>query len=224
MYSGHLLLMVSLYRMLFNDDKYNEENALSFTWNPIFWGMGPENIFIVCNQFLIIAMKYNDSRDGTNVVKEVLSKYSAAWKEKGMMGDNGLFISCPITFALRDLIAKEHDLSPDYPATITQAREIAANTPTKPEPPFPRPVFGYILLSASELGDDDGRTLRGLLNHVDRFFNPTWQDGGLYYPVNPRQADDDGKWTEVEPFTGNSAVAYARLNVRGGQRKMWEEP
>jgi hypothetical protein len=249
-------------------------------------------------------MRYNDCCDGTNVAEEVLSKYSAAWKEKGMTGENGLFISwyapkqgtkkpatdigftawlvlhkprlvtadgslfahtllypCratafmnswnpmvaseafrtqsvgflshiepdrlnvnpgPVAFALRDLIATENDLNPNCAATIARAREIAANTPTKPEPPFPRPMFGYILLAASELGDD--ATLRGLLNHVDRFFSPTWQDGGLYYPVNPRQADDDGNWTEVEPFTGNSAVAYARLNVRGGQRKMWEEP
>lgn len=73
--------MVSLYAMLFNDDKYNQEGALTFNWNPIFWGMGPEKfsytrsslqkailaemerekwlgvccepncIFIVCNQF-----------------------------------------------------------------------------------------------------------------------------------------------------------------------------
>ncbi len=73
--------MVSLYTMLFNDDKYNEEEALTFVWDPIFWGMGPErfsynrqsmqkailvqmerenwlgvccepnSIFIVCNQF-----------------------------------------------------------------------------------------------------------------------------------------------------------------------------
>ncbi|KAL2842438.1 hypothetical protein BJX68DRAFT_270614 [Aspergillus pseudodeflectus] len=309
MYSGHLLLMVSLYRMLFNDDKYNKEDALSFTWNPIFWGMGPEkfsytretlqkailkemerenwlgvccepnSIFIVCNQFPIIAMRYNDCRDGTNVAEEVLSKYSAAWKEKGMTGENGLFISWyapkqgtkkpatdigftawatafmnswdptiasetfrtqsvgflshiepdrlnvnpgPVAFALRDLIATENDLNPSCAATIARAREIAANTPTKPEPPFPRPMFGYILLAASELADDE--TLRGLLNHVDQFFSPTWRNGGLYYPVNPRQADDDGNWTEVEPFTGNSAVAYARLNVRGGQRKMWGEP
>lgn len=80
-YSGHLLLMVSLYTMLFNDDKYNREGALTFNWSPIFWGMGPEKfsysreslqkailaemerekwlgvccepncIFIVCNQF-----------------------------------------------------------------------------------------------------------------------------------------------------------------------------
>jgi Linalool dehydratase/isomerase len=80
-YSGHLLLMVSLYGMLFNDDKYEKEGALSFDWNPVFWGMGPERflynreslqdtilaemekekwlgvccepnaIFVVCNQF-----------------------------------------------------------------------------------------------------------------------------------------------------------------------------
>lgn len=80
-YSGHLLLMVSLYTMLFNDDKYNQEGALTFNWSPIFWGMGSEKfsstreslqkailaemerekwlgvccepncIFIVCNQF-----------------------------------------------------------------------------------------------------------------------------------------------------------------------------
>lgn len=73
--------MVSLYTMLFNDDKYNQEGALTFNWSPIFWGMGPEKfsytrqslqkailaemerekwlgvccepncIFIVCNQF-----------------------------------------------------------------------------------------------------------------------------------------------------------------------------
>ncbi|KAL2848591.1 hypothetical protein BJY01DRAFT_154611 [Aspergillus pseudoustus] len=81
MYSGHLLLMVSLYTMLFNDDRYNEEGALTFVWNPVFWGMGtetftytrtslqdvvlgemerqgwlgaccePNTVFVVCNQF-----------------------------------------------------------------------------------------------------------------------------------------------------------------------------
>lgn len=73
--------MVSLYAMLFNDDKYNTDDAITFNWNPIFWGMGPEkfsytrqslqvailkemerenwmgvccepnSIFVVCNQF-----------------------------------------------------------------------------------------------------------------------------------------------------------------------------
>ncbi|KAL3442795.1 hypothetical protein BJX65DRAFT_321072 [Aspergillus insuetus] len=308
MYSGHLLLMVSLYTMLFNDDKYNEQGALSFSWNPVFWGMGPEkfsytretlqqailnemerekwlgvccepnSIFIVCNQFPIIAMRYNDIREGTDVAGEVLQKYAAAWKAKGMTDDNGMFISWyapkqdfkktaldigftawatafmhawnptlasttfktqslgfltrigqsrininpgPVAFAIRDLVTS-NGADANSAVTVQQAREIAANTPPKPEPPFPRPMFGYILLAASELGDEE--TFQGLLNHVDRFFEPTWHNGGLYYPVNSELSDTEGNWTEVEPFTGNSAVAYARLNIRGGQRKMWEAP
>lgn len=80
-YSGHLLLMTTLYAMLFDDDRYEEEGALTFLYNPVFYGMGPEtypytrstlqdaivkemerngwlgvccepnSIFIVCNQF-----------------------------------------------------------------------------------------------------------------------------------------------------------------------------
>lgn len=80
-YSGHLLLMVGLHAMLFDDDKYDQPGALTFDWNPMLWGMGPEqfsynrtslqetvlkemsrenwlgaccepnNIFVVCNQF-----------------------------------------------------------------------------------------------------------------------------------------------------------------------------
>ena len=73
--------MVSLHAMLFDDDKYNQPEALTFHWDPIFCGFGPEkftytrsslqdailaemerhnwkgvccepnSIFIVCNQF-----------------------------------------------------------------------------------------------------------------------------------------------------------------------------
>ena len=73
--------MVSLYAMLFDSEEFDGEDGLTFDWNPIFWGMGPEtfkysrkslqntiieqmerekwlgvccepnNIFIVCNQF-----------------------------------------------------------------------------------------------------------------------------------------------------------------------------
>lgn len=43
MYSGHLLLMVSLYAMLFDDDEFEKEGSLVFEWKPAFWGMeGPQ--------------------------------------------------------------------------------------------------------------------------------------------------------------------------------------
>lgn len=81
MYSGHLLLMTSLYAMLFDDDEFERPGSLTFHWNPLFWGMGPERfeydnrslqraivdemerndwvgvccepnlVFVVCNQF-----------------------------------------------------------------------------------------------------------------------------------------------------------------------------
>jgi len=81
MYSGHLLLMTSLYAMLFDDDEFEQPHSLLFHWNPLFFGLGPETfsydtrslqkailaemerngwvgvccepnlVFVVCNQF-----------------------------------------------------------------------------------------------------------------------------------------------------------------------------
>ena len=42
MYSGHLLLMTTLYAMLFDDDEFEKPGSISFTWAPMFWGFGPE--------------------------------------------------------------------------------------------------------------------------------------------------------------------------------------
>ncbi|KAM0446046.1 hypothetical protein ACHAO4_009491 [Trichoderma viride] len=120
MYSGHLLLMTALYAMLFDDDKYEQDDSMVFNWNPVYWGFGPERysynratlqeailkemeangwigvccepnmVFIACNQFPLTAMRVNDVRNGGNVADEVLAKYKAAWQKKGMMGKDGL--------------------------------------------------------------------------------------------------------------------------------------
>ncbi|KAK5166896.1 uncharacterized protein LTR77_007625 [Saxophila tyrrhenica] len=122
MYSGHLLLMTSLYAMLFDDDEYERDGALTFRWDPLFWGLGSEDfvydnaklekailrqmeenewvgvccepnaVFVVCNQFPLIAMRYNDVRQGTNYVESnILPKYRAALSKKGLLGENGLY-------------------------------------------------------------------------------------------------------------------------------------
>ena len=39
----------------------------------------------------MIATRYNDVINGTNVIDDVLSKYKAAWDKKGMVSENGLF-------------------------------------------------------------------------------------------------------------------------------------
>lgn len=51
MYSGHLLLMTSLYAMLFDDDTFEREQSIVFRWNPLFWGLGPEE-FVYDNRKL----------------------------------------------------------------------------------------------------------------------------------------------------------------------------
>lgn len=81
MYSGHVLLMTSLYAMLFDDAEYEKEGGLTWVWDPLFVGLGhekfsytnrqlesvifkqmeengwvgvccePNAIFVVCNQF-----------------------------------------------------------------------------------------------------------------------------------------------------------------------------
>ena len=42
MYSGHLLLMTSLYAMLFDDNEFEKPGSLTFKWEPMFWGLGPQ--------------------------------------------------------------------------------------------------------------------------------------------------------------------------------------
>ena len=78
--------MLSLYSMLFDDDRYDEEDNIAFNWDPMWWGMGaerycynrtklqetilkqmeqdnwmgaccePNTVFIVCNQFPVGSM------------------------------------------------------------------------------------------------------------------------------------------------------------------------
>lgn len=40
----------------------------------------------------IIAMRYNDVRDGTNVTEGVLAEYKDAWEKRGMVCPDGLLV------------------------------------------------------------------------------------------------------------------------------------
>lgn len=88
--------------------------------------------------------------------------------------------------------------------------------------PYNSPTFGYVVQWVSEVGNK--AALEGLLTHADKYMNPTWRNGGLFYPRNDQETDKDGHLTTVDPFTGNCAIGYARLNILDGRRKMWLEP
>jgi hypothetical protein len=38
-------------------------------------------------------MRYNDVRNGTSIVKDVLKKYQKAWDRKGMVSSDGLLVN-----------------------------------------------------------------------------------------------------------------------------------
>ena len=116
---------------------------------------------------------------------------------------------------------------------LTKAIDLAKTelSSSKPPPfPYTKPCFGYVAQWLSELGQTE--LLDGLLTYADQELNPTWENGGLYYPRNDtpfifsdRDDDIEGvKWTHISPFCGNAAIAYSRLNIKDGQRKMYEKP
>lgn len=84
------------------------------------------------------------------------------------------------------------------------------------------PAFGYTAAWMSEVGDAE--KLEGMLRHADKYMNPTWERGGLFYPRNDRSWDAAGNMTYMDRLSGNAMVAYARLNVKDGLWSMYNEP
>ena len=52
MYSGHLLLMTSLYGMLFDDEEFEKEDSIEFRFEPVFWGTGGPEVYRYDNRSL----------------------------------------------------------------------------------------------------------------------------------------------------------------------------
>ena len=128
----------------------------------------------------------------------------------------------PVAQAIRQIVQEEPSSDPSSDEVISRARKAVASTPPMPGPPYGNPTFGYVAIWVSEVGDPE--TLAGLLRHADTFLKPSWANGGLYYPRSENAYDEAGNYTFGDPFTGNAALGYARLNVSDGQRKMWERP
>jgi hypothetical protein len=119
-------------------------------------------------------------------------------------------------------LAKSEGADPQAWSTKEKAQKLAKKIDDAPQAPFSQPVYGYVAQWVSEVADPAMND--GLLRHADTFLNPSWEKGGLYYPHNDTRSDEQGNWKFVDPYTGNGAIAYARLNVPDGQKKMWEKP
>lgn len=125
----------------------------------------------------------------------------------------------PVAHTIRRLVA-EQGADPDAPETLRQATEIVASSGPARKPPFAQPALGYVVQWLSELGEEE--LLSGILKQADTFLNPSWENGGLYYPRYDQAVDGSGNSTLMDPYTGNAAIGYARLNIEDGQKNMWE--
>lgn len=126
-----------------------------------------------------------------------------------------------IAFAYREAVAKG-GASKDSAQVLQAAREFYKAHRTDIKFPYNEPTFGYVVKWLSELGKK--AELDGLLAYADMNLQPSWENGGLYYPRNDQATDDDGHWTHMDPFTGNAAIGYARLNVEDGMKRMYDSP
>ena len=129
-------------------------------------------------------------------------------------------------------IATTENLDPESPLVLERARQetshqqqqLQRQQQSRPNgnPGYLLPTFGKVAMWLSEIaGASD---LDPLLRHADRYLHPSWHNGGLYYARHDAGWDTEGNYTRMEPFSGNAGIAYARLNVRDGQKRMWDAP
>ncbi|KAH6842206.1 Rft protein-domain-containing protein [Chaetomium sp. MPI-CAGE-AT-0009] len=241
MYSGHLLMMTSLYAMLFDDDEFERPGSLTFEWDPLFWGMGPES-FSYDNRSLQGAILKEMERGGWAGYAETMTliwfkranAFMNTWNsefvrdsyDKQALGfitniDAHIELHHPAIGATIRQLVREEQADPGSVETLQRAREkYLANRPGGFK--YMQPLFGYVVEWLSELGKT--KELEALLSHADAQFSPTWDRGGLYYPRHDQVTDESCCWKFVDPFTGNAAIGYARLNVEDGQKQMWDKP
>jgi hypothetical protein len=125
-----------------------------------------------------------------------------------------------VAIAYRDLVAEEgNEASED---TLHKAIEIARSGKIDSPFPFQGACRGVFMQQLSEVGAT--KELNDLLEFADVKLNPTWERGGLFYPRADQVLNSAGEYVHVDPHSGNSGMAYSRLNVENGQKIMWEKP
>lgn len=125
-----------------------------------------------------------------------------------------------VAMAFRELVLEE-GADPKDPDTLVKARQNSSKF-VSPVIMFETITWVTFTMMLSELGKK--KELADILEDLDNRMNPTWESGGLYYPRNDGVYDDDWNLIHMERHSGNSGIAYARLNVEDGQKKMWEKP
>jgi len=210
----------------------------------------PNCIFQICNQPAILGFRMHDLIHGNDRAAEVIANYEKAWGDFGRLDDNGHYnvlitedshvvipnadraawsdawLGTLLSMWNKEFVrAHYHSQISDY---LVDAGDGMLSVRPTPKTFIGVPAdsdwcdFGWVAAWAAEMGDTSTRD--GLLAYADHFMKPTRRDGGLYYPRNDRQYDDDGHYVEVDPMVGNVLLAMARLNVSDGFCKLFNDP
>jgi hypothetical protein len=211
----------------------------------------PNCVFQICNQPAILGFRMHDLVYGGTIAAEVTRSYDHAWRDLGRLDARGHYnmmvaqdsrevrpneATAPWVDAWcgtlmnmwnREFVHQNYQhqvkdflvYGPEETISVrsAKAREVMGQVVVNDTCDL-----GWVATWASEMGDTE--TLDGLLKHADRFLNPQWRDGGLYYPRNDSAVDASGHSTVVEPLTGNALIAYARLNVPDGLWQLYNLP
>lgn len=203
----------------------------------------PNCIFQICLQPAILGFRLQDRIDGGAVADEVTSGFQRAWEDLGQFGENGLF-SAFVRQDSGDVVGGDIFSDPWLGSLMNmwnsevvethyahRARDYIhdAGDGTLTVGPVPEHLenvaltaHGWYTMWASEMGDVATRD--GLLAYADRHLNPSWADGGLFYPRQDESRDAENRRIVMDPFAGNVHYAYARLNVPGGLRGLYDWP
>ena len=211
----------------------------------------PNCVFQICNQPAILGFRMHDLVNGGSRAAEVTEAYQKAWAEFGRLDSKGHYnmMMAQDTRAVRENLGpspwvdawcgtlmnmwNREFVHEHYPSQIrdwlieSTDGAVSVRSAARPEIMGQKVVnddsdFGWAATWASEMGDSS--TLQGLLTHAERFMDPTWRNGGFYFPRNDMIEDAQGNRTLVEPMTGNVLLGYASLNVPDGLWKLYSEP
>ena len=207
----------------------------------------PNCVFQICNQVPILGFRFHDLVYGGSLAKDTTEGYLRAWSDFGIANERGHF-NMMVQEIERNLIPTEapwvdfwlgslmHAWNPGfveehYPAQIARWGEPGPDGTlwVNETPGIPSSLgftsardFGWAAVCASEVGDEE--SLSKMLGYADRFLHRTWSDGGLHYRRHDESFDGEGRFSAMDPHTGNALLGYARLNVPGGLEKLYAEP
>jgi hypothetical protein len=112
------------------------------------------------------------------------------------------------------------DRSPEGTLSPTQLGRLPGSEPVAPVGMHGE--LGWLAAWASEMGDEE--VVRGLTAHADAYMNPSWDNGGLYYPRQDNPLDEAGRVIAMPPIVSNAMLPFARLNVEDGLKELYENP